>query len=89
LPYLWVYQNGKAMTTVTLKMWDEFNEINVERTIDGSNILVDNSKAAWGWECHVIGTDKQIEDNLNAWISERGNEQHDTLLTLKSWAINN
>jgi hypothetical protein len=91
LNYLWVYQNRKThdMTTVTLKMWDELNEVNVERTINGSNILVDNSKAAWGWESHVVGTDKQIEDNLNAWISERGNEQHDTLLTLKSWAINN
>ena len=76
------------MITVTLKMWDELNQINVERTIDGSNLLVNNSKAALGWESHVVGTDKQIEFNLNRWISERGNEQHDTLLTLNSWIIN-
>ena len=77
------------MTTVTLKMWDELNEVNIERTIDGSNMLVNDLTADAGWESHVIGTDKQVENNLNAWILERGNEQHNTYLTLKSWTINN
>lgn len=77
------------MKTVTLKMWDELNEVNLERTIDGSNLLVNNSNADFGWESHTVGTDKQIEDNLNVWINERGNEQHDTILKLKSWTINN
>ena len=76
------------MTTVTLKMYDEFNEVNVERTIDGSNLLVNDDTAEWGWESHVVGTSEQIERNLNNWIKERGNQQHDTLLTLKSWTIN-
>lgn len=74
--------------TVTLKMWDEFNEVNIERTIDGSNLMVNNTDASFGWECHKVGTNEQIERNLNLWISERGNEQHETLLTLVSWKIN-
>lgn len=77
------------MTTVTLKMYDEFNEKEVVRTIDGSNIMVNNTKAPLDFEHHIKGTNEQIENNLNKWISERGNEQHDTLLTLKSWTINN
>ncbi len=76
------------MNTVTLVMFDEFNLINVERTIDGSNLMVNDSSAPLGWECHKIGTNEQIENNLNKWISERGNEQHDTLLTLVSYKIN-
>lgn len=77
------------MTTVTLKMYDEFNEIEVVRTIDGSNIMVNNTKAPLDFEHNIKGTEKQIEENLNKWISERGNDQHETLLTLISWEINN
>tara|TARA_R110002050_G_scaffold136912_3_gene260209 strand:+ start:388 stop:621 length:234 start_codon:yes stop_codon:yes gene_type:complete len=76
------------MTTVTLKMFDELNEVEVIRKIDGSNLLVNDNNAALDMECHKIGTNKQIEKNLNTWISERGNQQHDTLLTLISWKIN-
>lgn len=76
------------MTTVTLKMYDEFNEVNVERTIDGSNLMVNNTDAPFGWECNKVGTNEQIERNLNLWISERGNQQHETLLTLLEWKIN-
>ncbi len=70
-------------------MYDEFNEIEVVRTIDGSNIMVNNTKAPLDFEHNIKGTDKQIEENLNKWISERGNDQHETLLTLISWEINN
>lgn len=76
------------MTTVTLKMYDELNETNVERTIDGSNLLVNDTNAPEGWESDIVGNKKQIEANLNKWISERGNDQHDTILTLKSWSVN-
>lgn len=76
------------MKTVTLTMWDELNQVIVKRTIDGSNVLVNDSSALWGWESHTVGTNSQIEENLNNWIIERGNTQHDTLLTLKSWKIN-
>lgn len=76
------------MTTVTLKMWDELNEVSVERTIDGSNVLVNDSSANMGWESHKIGTNDQIESNLKGWISERGNEQHETVLTLVEWSFN-
>jgi hypothetical protein len=76
------------MLTVTLNMYDELNEKNVSRTIDGSNLMVNNTDALQGWECNKIGTNPQIENNLNVWISERGNDQHDTLLTLTDWKIN-
>jgi ribosome recycling factor len=77
------------MKTVTLFMFDELNEKQVERTIDISNVTVADTNAPDGWECDVIGTTEQQRKGLNAWISERGNEQHDTILTLQSWAINN
>ena len=76
------------MTTVTLNMFDELNEVELSRTIDGSNLMVNDINASLGMECHKIGTDSQIEKNLNLWISERGNNQHETILTLISWKIN-
>lgn len=76
------------MTTVTLTMFDELNEINVERTIDGSNLIVNNTSAPMGWESHKIGSKDQITENLNKWIDERGNQQHNTVLTLISWSVN-
>jgi hypothetical protein len=77
------------MTTVTLKMQDELNEIIVERTIDGSNLMVNNENVPNGWESHTIGNENQISKNLNRWILERGNQQHNTILTLIDWKINN
>lgn len=80
-------QNNKTMLSVTLFMQDELNGNKVERTIDGSNLMVpDNS--TFGWECNKIGTSEEIESNLNNWIKERGNQQHETLLTLEGWKIN-
>ena len=75
------------MLSVTIFMQDELNGNKVERTIDGSNLMVaDNS--TFGWECNKIGTSEEIESNLNNWIKERGNQQHETLLTLEGWRIN-
>jgi len=76
------------MTTVTLNMWDELNEVNIDRTIDGSNLMVNNVNASIGWECHIKGNDEQIKNNLEKWIEDRGNDQHDTILTLIDWKIN-
>ena len=76
------------MTTVTLNMFDELNEVEVSRTIDGSNLMVNNDSSPLGWECNKIGTNEQIEKNLNIWINERGNQQHETILTLTSWKVN-
>ena len=75
--------------TVTIQMQDELNNKLVERTIDGSNLLVNDDNAPLGFECSIIGNIKQQEQSLNNWIMERGNEQHDTILTLVSWTINN
>ena len=76
------------MKTVTLKMQDELNGTIVERTIDGSNMLVNNENAVSGFEGHIIGNDKQIINNLNVWINQRGNDQHKTILSLISYTIN-
>ena len=74
--------------TVTIQMQDELNEKVIERTIDASNLLVNNDNAPLGFESSIIGNTKQQERSLNNWILERGNEQHDTILTLISWVIN-
>lgn len=76
------------MLTVTIKMYDELNEVDVERTIDGSNLMVSDNDAPSGWECNILGNEKQIKNNLERWIDERGNEQHETILTLVGWEIN-
>ena len=59
----------------------------VVREICISNSLVDDNSAPSGWECSIIGTIDQQRKKLNEWISERANEQHNTLLSLKSWVI--
>lgn len=76
------------MTTVTLKMQDELNGTTVERTIDGSNLLVADENAILNHECQVLGNDNQIINNLNVWINQRGNDQHETILSLISYKIN-
>ena len=70
------------MTTVTLNMIDELTGENVSRTIDCINAMTSGS--IW-WE--LRGEDEQRK-NLNRWISERGNEQHNTMLSLISWSFN-
>ena len=76
------------MNTVTLRMYDEFKEVEVTRTIDGSNLMVNDASAPAGWESNIMGDDEQIRQSLNKWIAERGNQQHNTILTLKDWTVN-
>lgn len=73
------------MNNLTVTMFDELNEVEVTRTIAGQNALVPNTSAALGFEHDVIGTDEQIESNLKAWIKDRANGQHETILTLVGW----
>ena len=69
------------MTTVTLNMKDELNGTNVSRTIDGSNLI--------NWSTQkMYQTESTQREMLEEWINERGNEQHDTLLSLIDWTIN-
>ncbi len=68
------------MDTVTLTMRDLLNGTIVTRTIDASNAIKSTQ-----WDKRF---DPNIqEENLNNWINERGNEQHDTLLELISWVF--
>ena len=75
------------MKTIELTMKDELKNVTVIRNIDISNAMVNDTQAAFGWEGQKIGTDAQIKNNLNEWIKERGNAQHDTLLTLLYYKI--
>ena len=70
------------MRTVTLQMTDLLNDTKIERTIDATNAY---SNGSVSWE--LRGENEQRE-NLERWISERGNEQHDTILELNSWKLN-
>jgi hypothetical protein len=72
-------QTNKTMTTVTLKMNDLLNETTIERTIDATNSY---SSGLDYWE--LKGESEQRE-SLERWISERGNDQHETILELISW----
>jgi hypothetical protein len=76
------------MSTVTLKMLDLLENKEIERTIDISNVMVNNSKAPLNFEHDILGTKEQQRERLNNWIDERGNKQHDTILELISWAFN-
>jgi hypothetical protein len=75
------------MKTIELTMKDELKNVTVIRNIDISNAMVNDTEAALGWEGQKIGTDAQIKNNLNEWIKERGNAQHDTILTLLYYKI--
>lgn len=78
------------MQTVTVVMIDLFSTTQEEvvRTIDISNICVVDSSANLDWECNVIATKEKQAKLLEQWIRDRANEQHNTLLELKSWTIN-
>lgn len=76
------------MQNVTVKMTDLLTEKEVVRTIDISNLMVPNTAAALDFEHDILGTKEQQKKNLENWISERANSQHDTILELKSWEIN-
>lgn len=65
------------MKVIELKMKDLLNDTTVTRQIDLSNIFTG----------HKPATKENQTDLLNRWISERGNNQHETILELKSWEI--
>jgi hypothetical protein len=67
------------MKTVTLTMNDALSGEEVVRTIDATNAYSSGNEA---WE--LRGKNEQRK-NLESWISERGNEQHNTILELISW----
>ncbi len=71
------------MRTVTLIMTDILEEKTVERTIDAVNAYSSGS------DSYELKSEAEQRANLERWISERGNQQHDTLLDLISWTFNN
>jgi hypothetical protein len=81
-------QRQREMNTVTLRMTDELTEKEVVRTIDISVLLINDDNALSGWEGDIIAPVERQRKQLERWISERGNQQHDTILTLNSWDIN-
>lgn len=70
------------MNTVTLTMIDELTAETVTRTIDKTNAM------SSGDVCWELRGESEQRKNLERWISERGNDQHDTILSLKSWNFN-
>jgi len=76
------------MNTVTLRMTDELTEKEVVRTIDIGVLLINDDNALSGWEGDIIAPVERQRKQLQRWIRERGNQQHDTILTLNSWEIN-
>jgi hypothetical protein len=69
------------MQNVHLSMTDQMTGETVERTIDIGNAMSNGSVC---WE--LRGEDEQ-RANLERWIDECGNEQHNTFLRLDSWTI--
>ena len=69
-------------TSVTLQMKDLLNDTTIERTIDITNAYSNGSV------CWELGSRLEQADNLNRWINERGNDQHETILELVSWSFN-
>ncbi len=69
------------MKTVTLEMHDEMTGENVTRTIDATNAYSNGS------ECWELRGENEQRANLENWIDERANEQHNTILTLISWSF--
>ena len=64
---------------VTVTMKDAFTGEAVERTIDKTNAM--NMKD----DGFFMGTEQEQKENLEDWINERANEQHETFLDLVSW----
>ena len=66
---------------VTLVMEDELTGEMVERTIHKLNAYSSGS------ECWELRGENEQRANLEQWITDRGNEQHDTILKLISWSF--
>ncbi len=64
---------------VVVKMKDAFTGEAVERTIDKTNAM--NMKD----DGFFMGTKEEQAENLNEWILDRANDQHETFLDLVSW----
>ena len=69
------------MKKVTLQMRDEMTGENVTRTIDATNAYSNGS------ECWELRGENEQRANLENWIDERANEQHNTILSLISWSF--
>jgi len=70
------------MENVTLKMQDQLTGKIVTRTIDATNAMTSGSN------CWELREKSEQEKNLNNWIQERGNAQHEADLVLISWEFN-
>jgi hypothetical protein len=91
--YLWYYQNEtnihhtpqklKVMENVIVKMEDLFTGETVVRTICATAAYKSGSVT---WE---KGDEKSQRQQLERWIKERANQQHDTELALISWEFTN
>ena len=66
---------------VTVKMTDAFTGEAVERTIDKTNAMNMKVKV----DGFFMGTEQEQRVNLEEWINDRANEQHETFLDLVSW----
>lgn len=73
------------MQTVTLFMTDLLTSEAVERTIDISNVYVPCSETCMQKKAE---TEERQREQLERWIKERGNEQHEALLVLDRWTVN-
>lgn len=67
---------------VTLVMEDQFTGEEVIRTIDKSNAMTN------GAVCWEMRGEQDQREALERWINDRGNEQHETILELRSWSFN-
>jgi hypothetical protein len=71
------------MENVTLKMEDMYTGETITRTIHATNAYTNGSVC---WEKR---DEKSQRTQLERWIKERGNEQHNTQLALISWEFTN
>lgn len=69
------------LNDVRVTMKDEFTGETVVRDIDKSNIYIASG------ECNVLAKPETQRRLIELWITERANEQHNTLLTLISWEL--
>ena len=67
------------MRNVIVTMQDQFTRKEVVRTIDALNAY------SSGDVCWELRGEAEQRKNLNRWIIERANEQHETILELVSW----
>ena len=67
------------MNNVTLNMIDLMTSNKVTRTIDITNAM------STGGETWELKDEQNQRANLEQWINERGNQQHEATLLLESW----